>query len=51
MAKRIEAPRIIEAAGNKPKIIEEFVGRVASDTSAVSVARMRYAPGTSCGTR
>ena len=45
MAKRIEAPRIIEAAGNKPKIIEEFVGRVASDTSAVSVARMRSPAG------
>jgi quercetin dioxygenase-like cupin family protein len=45
MAKRIDEPRIIKAAGNKPKIIEEFIGRVASDTSAVSVARMRSPSG------
>ena len=45
MIKRIDQPRIIEAAGNKPKIIEEFVGRVASDTSAISVARMRSPSG------
>jgi mannose-6-phosphate isomerase-like protein (cupin superfamily) len=36
----ISAPTIIEAAGNKPKIIEEYAGRVNSDTAAVSVARM-----------
>jgi hypothetical protein len=33
-------PRVIQAAGNKPKSIEEYVGRLATDTSAVSVARM-----------
>lgn len=36
----ISSPTIIQAAGNKPKRIEEFVGRVNSSTSAVSVARM-----------
>jgi len=36
----ISTPTIIEAAGNKPKIIEEYAGRVNSDTAAVSVARM-----------
>jgi quercetin dioxygenase-like cupin family protein len=36
----IPAPSIIKAAGNKPKIIEEFVGRVNSETAALSVARM-----------
>jgi mannose-6-phosphate isomerase-like protein (cupin superfamily) len=36
----ISAPTIIEAAGNKPKRIEEFIGRVNSKTSAVSIARM-----------
>ena len=36
----IEAPAIIEAAGNKPNRIEEYVGRANSQTSAVSVARM-----------
>ena len=30
----------IAAAGNKPKKIEEFIGRVNSSTSAVSIARM-----------
>jgi mannose-6-phosphate isomerase-like protein (cupin superfamily) len=37
----IPHPAIIQAAGNKPKIIEEFIGRVNSGTDAVSVARMR----------
>ena len=37
----IESPTRIEAAGNKPKIIEEYVGRVNSATEALSVARMR----------
>ena len=37
----IPSPSIVKAAGNKPKIIEEFIGRVNSDTSGVSIARMR----------
>ena len=36
----IDAPTIIKAAGNKPKRIEEFVGRVNTGHEAVSVARM-----------
>lgn len=40
MPKLIERPSIIEAAGNKPKIIEEFAGRVNSGDAGVSVARM-----------
>jgi quercetin dioxygenase-like cupin family protein len=36
----IHAPSIIQAAGNKPKVIEEFIGRANSDTAAVSIARM-----------
>ena len=36
----ISAPTIVEAAGNKPKRIEEFVGRVNSGHAGVSVARM-----------
>jgi quercetin dioxygenase-like cupin family protein len=40
MARLIEKPTIVEAAGNKPKRIEEFVGLVNSGTAAVSVARM-----------
>ncbi len=45
MATLIDTPTVIEAAGNKPKLIEEFVGRVNSATSEVSVARMRSPAG------
>jgi quercetin dioxygenase-like cupin family protein len=45
MPTHIRSPKIIEAAGNKPKRIEEYIGRVNSDTSAVSVARMQSPPG------
>jgi len=45
MPTHISSPKIIEAAGNKPKRIEEYVGRVNSDTAAVSVARMQSPPG------
>src|SRR5947209_12925735 len=41
MPTHIKQPSVIEAAGNKPKRIEEFIGRVNSKTSGVSVARMR----------
>ena len=40
MAMIVNAPTVIAAAGNKPKQIEEFIGRVNSGTSDVSVARM-----------
>ena len=40
MPRLIESPSIVQAAGTKPKRIEEYVGRVNSGTSAVSVARM-----------
>ena len=41
MATFIPHPTVIEAAGNKPKLIEEYFGRVNSRTDAVSIARMR----------
>ena len=41
----INKPTTIEAAGNKPKIIQEYVGRVNSETSDVSVAHMRSPSG------
>jgi ethanolamine utilization protein EutQ (cupin superfamily) len=41
MARLIPKPTVIAAAGNKPKLIEEFFGRVNSQTSAASIARMR----------
>jgi mannose-6-phosphate isomerase-like protein (cupin superfamily) len=37
----IAAPTRIEAAGNKPKLIDEYVGRVNSSTGEASVAHMR----------
>jgi mannose-6-phosphate isomerase-like protein (cupin superfamily) len=40
MPRLIEAPSVIQAAGTKPKRIEEFAGRVNSGHGAVSVARM-----------
>ena len=40
MPKLIEAPSIIEAAGTKPKRIEEYAGRVRSGEERLSVARM-----------
>ena len=40
MPRLVAEPTIIAAAGNKPKRIEEFVGRVNSSDTAVSVARM-----------
>lgn len=45
MTIRIDAPKVIAAAGNKPKIIEEFIGRIASGTESVSVAHMRSPSG------
>jgi mannose-6-phosphate isomerase-like protein (cupin superfamily) len=41
----IAAPTRIVAAGNKPKSIEEYVGRVNSKTSSVSVAHMKSPAG------
>ena len=41
MAKLIEIPTIIEAAGTPPKRIEEYIGRVNSGTEGVSIARMK----------
>jgi ethanolamine utilization protein EutQ len=35
----------IQAAGNKPKLIDEYVGRVNTKTSAASVAHMRSPQG------
>jgi mannose-6-phosphate isomerase-like protein (cupin superfamily) len=40
MVLKINGPSVIEAAGNKPKIIKEYIGRVNSGTKDVSVAHM-----------
>ncbi|MBM2841668.1 MAG: Cupin 2, conserved barrel domain protein [Bacteroidetes bacterium] len=41
----LPSPTRIQAAGNKPKIIEEFIGRVNSNTSDLSIAHMRSPAG------
>ena len=41
MPRLIAGPTRIEAAGNKPKLIDEYVGRVNSGVANVSVAHMR----------
>ena len=45
MAIFISKPTLIKAAGNKPKIIKEFIGRVNSKTEKVSVAQMKSPSG------
>ncbi|MEA2237863.1 MAG: hypothetical protein QOC81_2587 [Thermoanaerobaculia bacterium] len=45
MPTHIKQPSVIEAAGNKPKRIEEFIGRVNSQSTGVSVARMQSPSG------
>lgn len=45
MPTMIKSPSIIKAAGNKPKIIEEFIGRVNSKTKELSIARMKSPEG------
>jgi ethanolamine utilization protein EutQ len=41
----ITQPTRIQAAGNKPKLIDEYIGRLNSKTSGVSVAHMRSPQG------
>lgn len=41
MVRLIDQPIVIEEVGNKPKLVEEFVGSVNSDTDELSIARMR----------
>jgi mannose-6-phosphate isomerase-like protein (cupin superfamily) len=41
----IEKPSIITAVGNKPKVIEEYIGQVNSQTTPVSIARMKSPQG------
>lgn len=40
MARLIDKPTLVEAAGTKPKVIKEFIGNVNTETGEVSVAHM-----------
>jgi mannose-6-phosphate isomerase-like protein (cupin superfamily) len=41
----IPGPKRVEAAGNKPKLIDEYVGRVSTGDAHVSIAHMRSPAG------
>jgi mannose-6-phosphate isomerase-like protein (cupin superfamily) len=45
MPNHITTPTRIEAAGTPPKLIQEFIGRVNSGTTALSIAHMRSPSG------
>jgi len=45
MAQHIKSPTLVKSAGNKVKLIEEFVGMVNSGTSDISIARMKSPAG------
>ena len=45
MPELIDGPSRVQAAGTKPKLIDEFVGRVNTGEPRVSVARMRSPEG------
>ena len=45
MVQKIEKPTLIEAPGEPPKRIAEYIGRVNSDDAGVSVAHMKSPPG------
>ena len=45
MPKIVKSPSVIESAGNKPKIIEEFIGMVNSSNTDISIAKMKSPAG------
>jgi len=45
MPTHVPSPKRIAAAGTKPKIIEEYIGRVNTGTNGASVARMQSPEG------
>jgi quercetin dioxygenase-like cupin family protein len=45
MPRVISQPSVIQCVGTKPKVIEEYAGRVNSGHTAASVARMKSPPG------
>lgn len=45
MPRLISSPTRVESAGNKPKHIEEYIGRVNTGQQDISIARMRSPEG------
>ena len=45
MPSLISNPTVVQAAGTKPKLIEEYVGRVNTKSTDISIARMKSPTG------
>ena len=45
MALHIKSPTVVKSAGNKAKLIEEFIGRINSSNSEISIAKMKSPSG------
>ena len=45
MPRLVQHPSIITPLGSKPKLIQEYVGRVATQNDRVSIARIECPPG------
>lgn len=45
MIKLIQSPKLVKAAGNMPKAIKEFFGRVNSQSNEISIAHMKSPSG------
>jgi quercetin dioxygenase-like cupin family protein len=45
MTPHIKTPTLIKSAGNKPKLIKEFIGLATTGTADISIARMKSPPG------
>ena len=45
MARKIAKPAVIQAAGNKPEIIEEYIGRINTKSAEISIAKLNCPQG------
>jgi mannose-6-phosphate isomerase-like protein (cupin superfamily) len=45
MVTKIASPGIIQAAGEPPKLIEEYIGRLNTETETISIAKMKSPAG------
>lgn len=45
MIRKINKPEIIQAAGNKPEVIEEYIGRINTKTAEISIAKLNCPQG------
>ena len=45
MVRKIAKPAVIQAAGNKPEIIEEYIGRINTKSAEISIAKLNCPKG------